>query len=415
MRRSFLLYVPGFRSGQLWKKLVAIPFYLAVSFAIFLIFISGNPYTELPQDNIVSIVEKILIVLFLLIIPFVLLTNIGNIRNHLPLIRHKKYGVKASGWVIILLVIIVTVSLGHSSIQAYYSAEYVEAVTKKREERSLIAEEKAALAAQKKEDKKRADEAKKMQVAEQKQAEKEAKERQKQELATQKAEEKAKRDAEEQAAKLAEEEIKKQEELLSQQSSQEQEQADFTSDIKNSLNQPIEGFKLIQSNGFSLQLPEAWLPVDCFLTSRDEDENLIESTSVPIRVACHFKRSTDYYSEIIMSKYDGSRDYDEHVAYVGSSVFTEEYIKIDLESADAAFVRKKYEETISGKSSWELIVIKNDVSYKLYSYHDVNNYLSVLPDETHRKNIKEFRAFLDVMYSSFQLINDSITFRDIVQ
>lgn len=109
MFKNTLKKVPGFRSGHKWKMALAVIFYL------FMIIIILNPSGITLRDKIVWIIQY----LILLGIPFVLITNMGNIRNKIHVFNKKT--VKST--VISVFITIIIMGIGFSMIDTLKSPE----------------------------------------------------------------------------------------------------------------------------------------------------------------------------------------------------------------------------------------------------------------------------------------------------
>ncbi len=93
--KDILKYIPGFRTEKRWKKIIAIIGYL---FMLLILFLSDGITNG---DKIVTFIERFLC----LSIPFILITNIGDIRNKLPLFKSKRKGNIIIGMILSVLFI----------------------------------------------------------------------------------------------------------------------------------------------------------------------------------------------------------------------------------------------------------------------------------------------------------------------
>lgn len=222
---------------------------------IIMVSFSLNDYQKITlQDKAISYLENAVGVLLLIVLPFIFITNIGNIRNKLPLFKRKKMALSGLAWGLLFIFIMICFGSANSAFAKIHTPEYkaakqkydAEMEKKRAEEQTKREAEKTAkkLAEEKKKQEeaaKKAEEDKKKQEAEalakqqkeqekaeesaQKQKEKELKEveekKEKEQEEARKAEEKKKQEEEkvkqaeeekrqEEAAKKAEEEKKKQ-------------------------------------------------------------------------------------------------------------------------------------------------------------------------------------------------------------
>ena len=100
---NFFRYVPGFRTGKLWKKIVAIIGYLCMYF-LFRIILDGE---ENKIGNFLALAS-------ITIFPFVILANVGGIRDRLPLFRNHTVVMNILGTVftVLLSLILCIISIG---------------------------------------------------------------------------------------------------------------------------------------------------------------------------------------------------------------------------------------------------------------------------------------------------------------
>lgn len=102
-QKNILSYIPGFRTGKTWKKIVAIIGYLCMAF-LFWAILQGE------DDKIGNFFALASVTIF----PFVILTNVGGIRDKLPLFRKHKVVTNILGTIATLFVslVLLTVSVG---------------------------------------------------------------------------------------------------------------------------------------------------------------------------------------------------------------------------------------------------------------------------------------------------------------
>ena len=124
MRRN---NIPGFRSNVMWKKIIAAIFYL-IMLGILLV-----PQGITFGDKLLVSIEKI----FGMVIPFMLIFNIKNLRDKLPLFKRKKVGSTIIGTILFLFVF----SMVISATSILYSPQYKAELAIAQEERE--AEERA--------------------------------------------------------------------------------------------------------------------------------------------------------------------------------------------------------------------------------------------------------------------------------
>lgn len=101
MLKDTLKKIPGFRTGSKWKMVLSLFFYLC--FFIILI----NPQGATPRDKLVNITQS----LIMIGIPFVLFTNLGYIRNKLPIFNKRTIKANILGAFIYIFIIVILFSI----------------------------------------------------------------------------------------------------------------------------------------------------------------------------------------------------------------------------------------------------------------------------------------------------------------
>jgi len=96
-----LKYVPGFRTNKKWKKIVAIIGYLLM---ILVLFVSTGVTFG---DKVLTLIERVL----LISVPFVLITNLGGVRNKLPLYKSKKKSKTIIGTILTFTIISIIIAI----------------------------------------------------------------------------------------------------------------------------------------------------------------------------------------------------------------------------------------------------------------------------------------------------------------
>lgn len=447
MFAKFISKIPGFRTRRVWKRIIAVPVYIVLILLITSILSSGNKFTDTTTDTTIKIFQNVIVVLIILI-PMTILTNIGDIRTKLPFLRGKGFWIRSISWLGIIIVLLIGFVSIYAALETSYSSEYVMAEGNYKTEQAAIKAQQDAAAIERKEEQRKAAEQKKQQLAEQKaaekvkqEAEKAEQERFKQEkdaLAAQqkeeerKAEEQRKLEAEAIKSKKTAQELGMQESTVpskpvqpasEQAQSKPQGNQQPISSQEPAKQQPspiqvMDGFRLIQADGFALQVPNTWHSVRSSFTkslaARTSTKLDIDDTPIKETYDINFKTDMQFYSKIEIIQYDKNQDYEKFAKSKGYGRFKDDFKKIDFKYADAAFEWKDYKDSVGQKSSRELIVFKNDVCYIFYSYHEIAHTEGSWAD-IYREQIKQFRSDLESIYDSFQLMDDRITFKDVVQ
>lgn len=101
MFKNIIKKIPGFRTGKKYKMILAIIIYL---FAILMVSTTSGATL---RDKLIYILD-----LFLFLgVPFILITNVGNIRRKLPIFNKKSIRFNIIGSVIVFVIIIISVTL----------------------------------------------------------------------------------------------------------------------------------------------------------------------------------------------------------------------------------------------------------------------------------------------------------------
>ena len=94
--KDILRYIPGFRTGKMWKKIIAIIGYLCMYF-LFKIILDGE------DDKVGNFLALASITIF----PFVILANVGGVRDRLPFFRKHKVIMNILGTIFTIFVSLV--------------------------------------------------------------------------------------------------------------------------------------------------------------------------------------------------------------------------------------------------------------------------------------------------------------------
>lgn len=132
MLKKMLSYVPGYRTGRTWKKIVATLFYIVFVLFLLMMFVSN----EGTIDDRISKWQSLNFIVFFFVIPFLLVTNTGAIRSRLPLFRSKKLLVKGFAWLLSVLFLMIGFSTVDSKIDPLHTKEYLTAREIEREKQA---------------------------------------------------------------------------------------------------------------------------------------------------------------------------------------------------------------------------------------------------------------------------------------
>ena len=185
----------GFRSQKIWKKIIAVVYYLIGLLMVFAVLTDWTVDISLKDTILVKVSDFFTLLIYFS--PFLVLSDFSkDIRSKVPLLKDNKKG-KTFLFFVILIIVIPIIS--NSITDTFHSEEYKEKVKIEQEEAEKAAQQAQQIKAE--EEKKKAEENTKKEKEE---AEKKAQE----EKEKKEAEEKAKKEKEE-ADKKAQEEQKK--------------------------------------------------------------------------------------------------------------------------------------------------------------------------------------------------------------
>ncbi|WP_316569133.1 hypothetical protein [Neobacillus sp. YIM B06451] len=133
---KFINKVPGFRTGVIWKRIVACVGYpIMVLFSgMFIIFTGDGTLSTSKQDVYINYLSGFVLTLFIFVIPFILLTNLGGIHRKLPLLRSSSRVHKLIGIPIYLSFWVTAFTLTLGQVDAFHTDDY----KKKYEEKTKL-------------------------------------------------------------------------------------------------------------------------------------------------------------------------------------------------------------------------------------------------------------------------------------
>lgn len=413
--RKLASFIPGFRSGRLWKKIIAIIGYIILTFYFISLVLSNQDANVSSNDNIISTWDSIAMIIFILIIPFCLITNFGNIRSKLPLFKNPNVGIKIVAWIVSIIIIFLGWIITFSILDNLHSPEYKALQQQIRKEQSIQeAQEKANKEAERK-------------VKLAKEAEEKAKK-------AEEIEKKKKEETEKQAMLAAGEESAKEAEEKSELAMTEEEKSyseeqthgglqkntdsgteSVNAQVLGNETDILDGFVLYEADGFSIQIPKSWHTLGSQLI-RSSDVNTSDSLNVDYSAEQEIYRinyRTDNSFDTRITIYPFNKE--DYEYFVQSQKDHPDLInKVDIKNADVAFAYTDYKDSISEISRRELIVYKDDVCFILSAYHNAGDKEGGFVD-MYRKLIKQYRDDVDKMFSSFELTDETIDFKTITQ
>jgi len=121
--------MPGFRTRTPWKQLAALIGY-PILFVLTYVYMSYQMnHVASARDGILLGINNFVVVLCMIILPFILITNIKDIRNKLPLFKEKNVDRKVAGTALTVFLLFAVMGVLTTSISKFYSEEFVEKIS----------------------------------------------------------------------------------------------------------------------------------------------------------------------------------------------------------------------------------------------------------------------------------------------
>lgn len=154
MIKKVISQLPGFRSNKRWKKVVSVVLYVFIVLLAIVLIGTGDS-TVSALDNTVSRWQGFVIFVFLVLIPFILISNLGNIRTKLPLFSNGTAFKKIMAWILSLVIVLTGLFSSMVALDGMHSPEYIakqeeqrkyKAIQVQKDKEKKEAEEQVALA-----------------------------------------------------------------------------------------------------------------------------------------------------------------------------------------------------------------------------------------------------------------------------
>ncbi len=121
--------MPGFRTRTPWKQLAALIGYPILLVLTYVYMSYQMNHVASARDGILLGINNFVVVLCMMILPFILITNIKDIRNRLPLFKEKNVSRKIVGTAITVILLFTAMGVLTTSISKLYSEEFVEKIS----------------------------------------------------------------------------------------------------------------------------------------------------------------------------------------------------------------------------------------------------------------------------------------------
>lgn len=136
MIKKIVSQLPGFRSNKRWKKIVSIVLYVCiVLLAIVLMGIGDSTLSAL--DNTVSRWQGFVIFVFLVLIPYILISNLGDIRTKLPLFSNGSVFKKITAWMFSLVIVLTGLLSSWAALDGMHSTEFIAKQEEQRKDKAI--------------------------------------------------------------------------------------------------------------------------------------------------------------------------------------------------------------------------------------------------------------------------------------
>ncbi|MEW4370980.1 hypothetical protein [Paenibacillus kandeliae] len=136
MIKKIVSQLPGFRTNKRWKKIVSIVLYVVmVLLAIVLMGIGDSTLSAL--DDTVSRWQGFVVFVFLVLIPYILISNLGNIRTKLPLFSSGTVFKKVMAWIMSLLIVLTGLLSSWAALDGMHSTEFIAKQEEQRKDKAI--------------------------------------------------------------------------------------------------------------------------------------------------------------------------------------------------------------------------------------------------------------------------------------
>lgn len=177
-------------------------------------------------------------------------------------------------------------------------------------------------------------------------------------------------------------------------------------------NKDLDGYLVYHFDGISIQVPNYWDEIELYNEYDDPYNTKIdfEKKIISKHYQLHFPNDPMYTVELDIYPYDNNMDINAFLS--DKFILLDKYKEVNIRNADKAYELIDYKDDIYETSSRWLLVFKNDVFYQIEATHWNTNAGFIDVD---RENIKQFRNEIEVIFSTFQIINKQITIEEALQ
>lgn len=136
MIKKIVSQLPGFRSNKRWKKTVSIVLYVCIVL-LAIVFIGTGDSTVSALDNNVSRWQGFVIFVFLVLIPFILISNLGDIRTKLPLFSNRSVFKKIIAWIFSGVIVLTGLFYSWAALDGMHSTEFIAKKEEQRKDKAI--------------------------------------------------------------------------------------------------------------------------------------------------------------------------------------------------------------------------------------------------------------------------------------
>lgn len=124
MLKKFILIIPGFRTGVKWKKIISSVVHVILLIIIIVLFSYYPNYSDNSMDKILDVFTKGLFIVGIIVVPYILCTNILGLRNKIPFFNKKTIMGFIGGVIFTSLLTLIGLGGGIAVSSSFYSEQY---------------------------------------------------------------------------------------------------------------------------------------------------------------------------------------------------------------------------------------------------------------------------------------------------
>lgn len=126
---KFASQMPGFRTGTPWKQVLAMIGYPVLMVITYVYLSFQMNYVSTFRDGILLGINNLVVVLCMILIPFILITNLKNIRKRLPLFKQSSLSRQLIASTITIIILFSITGIVTTTIDNFYSNSFNQKVS----------------------------------------------------------------------------------------------------------------------------------------------------------------------------------------------------------------------------------------------------------------------------------------------